>query len=404
MKTAPRVILLLFSIVAIVIILVFWSKQGREQARKALEEGYAAELTQMEDEFVVGCSSEKLTDLREFATLLAKIGEPTVLDLTGAPNLSSFEGVELLPTLESLVAIDCPKLVSANGVTGHPGLRELVLTDSKAFADASAVKNLPSLETLDFSGCEALGFVDVSGVAGIKNLYLSRCREVVSLNVAVVPGLLQLYLDGCGELKTLEGLGELTSLTDLDLSGASRLESIGGVEKLESLIVLDIRNVELSDFSGIGKLPTLRVLRMGGQTALETLAPFSHMESLREIHLEACPNFRSVEGIPPTVSQYAGFTYCPKLKSLAGIEVAKSLEQLDVAGCENLSDVSALASLTNLVQISLVKCRQVTDVSMVEKLDKLVIAMLGGSGVVPASIDELKPANKELIFDFTVTE
>ncbi|MAS94845.1 MAG: hypothetical protein CMO55_16730 [Verrucomicrobiales bacterium] len=421
MKSSARVIVMLFAIVAIVIILLVFSQKSKERARKTLVEDYAAEITEIEmpardpeagdgkevrmiRQLVVGCSSEKLVDLREFGSLMAKVGQPTVLDLTGAPNLQSFQGVEQMSGLESLVAIDCPKLVSAEGVAGHTGLRELVFTDSQAFADASAVKGLPNLDTLDFSGCEALSGVDVSGLSGLKNLYLSRCRNLKVLNVGALSGLLQLYLDGCGGLETLEGLSHLTSLTDLDLSNASSLTQIDGVEELKSLIVLDIRNVALEDFSGIGKLPTLRVLRMGGQDSLETLEPFTHMESLREIHLEACANFRSLKGLPPNVSQYAGFTYCPKLTSLEGVEVATSLEQLDMTGCENLKDISALASLENLIQLSLVKCRQVTDISVIEGLDKLLIAMMGGSGVPPATTEDFEPANKDLILDFTISE
>jgi hypothetical protein len=40
----------------------------------------------------------------------------------------------------------------------------------------------------------------------------------------------------------------------------------------------------------------------------------------------------------------------------------------------------------------------------VEKLPKLRIVMLGGSGVVPVSVEGLPLANEELIFDFTISE
>ena len=78
-------------------------------------------------------------------------------------------------------------------------------------------------------------------------------------------------------------------------------------------------------------------------------------------------------------------------------------EEIDLTGCEALKDVSALQSLPSLVQLSLVKCRQVSDIEIIESMEKLVIVMLGGSGVVPASVKNLKTVNEEIIFDFTVS-
>jgi hypothetical protein len=132
-----------------------------------------------------------------------------------------------------------------------------------------------------------------------------------------------------------------------------------------------------ADFSGIASLPKLRVLRMGGQDAVETLEPFTALATLTELHLEACPNLRSLRGMPPRITQYAGFTHCPKLVSLDGVESAGAIEHLDVTGCVNLGDVAAAAKLTNLVQVSFVKCRGVTAVPFVETLPNLRIVMLG---------------------------
>lgn len=403
MKEAARYLILSFAILVVIAMLVMWKKQDREQAFAELRERFQADISILEKDFAVGCSSALLVDLVEFSDLLARAGEPTILDLTGAPNLESFAGIERLLSVESLIAIDCPKLTSAAGVAKHPAIRELVLTDSRNFSDASAIRDLPLLETVDFSGCEALAEVEVSSLPRLKNLYLSRCRKVTSLDVSGVPALKQLYLDGCSALETLTGLASLAELTDFDVSNASALQSLDGVAALASLVVLDLRNIAIRDFTGIGKLPALRVLRLGGNETIENLEPFSGLTALREIHLEACPNFSSLQGMPPGISQYAGFTHCPKLITLDGIAGAPGIEQLDLTGCEFLQDVTALKDLDELVQLSLVKCRQVSDVSVIEAMEKLIIVMLGGSGVVPAAVEKLKPVNEEIIFDFTVS-
>lgn len=404
MKSIVRLLVFAFAILVVVGILIVWKKQNSAAALATLEKEFAADISITEDGLYVGCSHESLVDLVELAGLLERVGNPTTLDLTGAANLRSLKGTEGLPSLETLIAIDCPRLVSAEGVAFHPRLSDLVFTESAALEDVSAIVGINRLRTLDLSGCARVEAIDLSSLTSLENLYLSRCRALGELDVSSLAGLKQLYLDGCAGLGEIGGLAGLSELTDLDVSNASALRHLEGVGALRSLIVLDIRNVDLSDFSEIGKLPALRVLRMGGQDAIETLEPFSGMETLTEIHLEACPNFHSLRGIPPSISQYAGFTHCPKLESLEGVEAAAGIEQLDLTGCVNLHDVTRVAALKRLLQLSLVKCRQVTDVSFVEGLPELVIAALGGSGVVPASVEELEPANEEIIFDFEVSQ
>lgn len=403
-KDAVRYLILAFAAIATVAILVVWKKNDRASAYEELKQRYGADIVDLGGELTVGCDSELLIDLVDFARVVARAGEPAILDLTGAPKLESLAGIEALPGLRSLVAIDCPRLVSTDGVTRHPKLQELVFVDSRSLSDVSAIRDLPSLETLDLSGCEAVASLGLSGLPKLKNLYLGRCRGLSSLDVSSVPGLRQLYLDGCSEIASVDGLSSLAGLTDLDLSNATALTSLEGISGLESLVVLDLRNVDVEDFSEVGLLPALRVLRMGGQTALESLEPFAGLSSLREIHLEACPNFSSLAGIPSGLTQYVGFTHCPKLETIEGIEVAKGLEQLDLSGSAKVSSIAPVAELDNLVQLSLAGCRSVTDVSPVAGLEKLAVVLLGGSGVVPAAVEKLETANPDIIFDFAVAE
>lgn len=404
MQNAARFTVLFFSLIAIIVILTVWKKRDHKNALSELETRFGADVSIHGDEFYLGCASPILTDLNELAEVVARVGKPTILDLTGAPALRSLSGVEKMPSLNSLVLIDCVALVSAEGVRGHPGLSEIVLTDSVSFAETAAIRDLPRLTTLDFSGCIALTRFEGTNLPLLENLYLSRCQALASLDLTSLPTLRQLYVDGCGGLSALEGLAGLGRLTDLDVSNATRLKGLPGVGSLGELIVLDIRNVEISDFTEIAALPKLRVLRMGGQEKIETLEPLAELLSLRELHLEACPNFRSLKGMPPGISQYAGFTHCPALVSLEGLEVATGLEQLDLTGCTALADVARVGTLTDLVQLSLVQCRQVQDITVVEKLPRLAIVMLGGSGVIPASVESLNLVNKEMIFDFAVSD
>ncbi len=404
MKHAARVSVVVFAIVAVIVILVFWKRADRAQAIGELEQRYEAQISINGDEFYLGCSSPRLETLEELAALAKRVGDPTILDLTGASSLRSLAGAEQLPGLVSIVAIDCPALASLEGVEGHPSLRELVFTDSAALSDASSVRGLPLLRTLDFSGCASLVSLGISDLPSLENLYLSRCRGLRQIDMASFPELRQLYVDGCTDLESIAGIESLSRLTDLDLSNAASLKGLPDVAGLDELVVLDVRSVQIENYSGIASLPKLRVLRMGGQENIETLEPLEPLASLRELHLEACPNLRSLRGMPAGLSQYAGFTRCPRLASLGGIEAAAQLEQLDLTGCENLEDVSAVATLPGLMQLSLAKCPKVVEIGAVAELPKLVIVMLGGSGVPPDAVDALEPRNAELIFDFSVAE
>lgn len=403
-SNAARITVLLVAVAVVVAVLALWKRSDRRAAIRELETRFGAQLSIRGDDFEIGCSSPLLDDLREFAALVRRAGRPTVLDLTGSPSLRSLAGVGVLESLVSIVAIDCPALVSAEGVAGLPRLSEISLLDSANFDDASAIRDLPSLATLDLSGCAALEAIELSGLPSLASLYLSRCRKLRELDLSPVPDLRQLYLDGCGGLVQLDGLGRLSSLTDLDASNATSLATLPGIEQLGRLVVLDLRNVAMEDFSALASLPELRVLRLGGQDAIETLEPFSGLSALRELHLEACPNLRSLRGVPPGLTQYAGFTHCPGLVSLDGLEAAAGLQQIDVGGCAALTNVSAVAELGEVVQLNFAKCRSLTDIRPVEGLAKLVIVFLGGSGVVPAAVESLKLANPDAIFEFAAGE
>jgi len=130
MQPAARLSVIVFAIFAVFVVLVLWKKSDRSQAITELEERFGAQLSITADEFYLGCSSPELKDLTELAELVLRVGKPQILDLTGAPALTSLKGAERLPSLTSIVAIDCPALASAEGVSGLPGLTQLHFTDS----------------------------------------------------------------------------------------------------------------------------------------------------------------------------------------------------------------------------------------------------------------------------------
>ncbi|MCG8601937.1 MAG: hypothetical protein MI807_17480, partial [Verrucomicrobiales bacterium] len=89
MKDAARFVILAFALIAVITVLVMWKKQDRANALDELRERYRADVIDTGDELTIGCASERLVDLVDFAAVVARAGEPAILDLTGAPNLES---------------------------------------------------------------------------------------------------------------------------------------------------------------------------------------------------------------------------------------------------------------------------------------------------------------------------
>ena len=409
-ETAPSrlgskgLILALAGVAVVVLGLFIWKGRQKESAREQLVTEYGALLEQDSDDggwrvtVQLDAAHQDLTDL---SPLLKMAGPISVLDLTGSAELRTFAGIEALDSLKGLIAMSCPKLADVSAVAVLSSLRELVLADATALANPDPIKNLPALETLDLSGTQVAKILIV-GLPRLDSLFVSNVPSLKLIDLTGAESLKQLFLDGCRGLEEIRGLGQNVELTDLNVSSCHGLKHLDGLASLGNLQALDLRNaLEIGNFEEIGKLKSLTVLRLGGQGQVRDLTLFTGLTGLSELHLEGCENLSSLDGIPPSLSSYAGFTFCPSLTSLKGIEAAPELLRLDLGGCKALADISALAAAKQLTELNLGGCSAVTDLSVLAGLDNLSIVQLGGSGVTPASIEPLKKEKPEVIFDFS---
>ena len=431
MNRIARGILIIFAILAVATILIGWKKQDQKKARQILLNTYKVQVDKFGEDILLIANDPKVTSLEKIASLMRRAKtledgtplDPTILDVTGSANLVSMAGAWQFQNLKSIIAIDCPKLKTMDGVTGLQQLNELNIAHNATLADVSAIRGLKSLVTINLTDSPALKELNIEGLPKLKNLYLTSCSGLQSLDVQPFPELRQLYLDSCRKLNHLVGLGSLSNLTDLDMSNCHSLEQINGLEQLKSLVVFDIRNIELADFSVLGGLPELEMLRLGGQANITNLKPFEKLQNLQEIHIEACPNFNSLEGMPKSLSRYAGFVNCPNLTSVKGVSNAsENLTQLDLTGCTNLQDIAEIKTLAELIFVSFASCRKIKNIDQLVDNKNLKIIRLGGSGVTSASIGSViktgpkkggmmlkSPLNKSFspevtVFDFSISE
>ena len=404
-KTGSKGLILALAGVAVVALaLVLWKSGQRDSARERLVSEYGAMLEEDPNGggwIVTLQLDDTHQDLAALLPLLKKAGPVTVLDLSGSPELQDFGGIDALDSLSGLIAMSCPKLADVSGAAVLGSLRELVLADATALENAAPIRNLPALESLDLSGTRVPEFA-VEGLPRLDSLFASNVPALRRLDLSGAESLRQLFLDGCRGLEEIAGLDHAEELTDLDVSSCHELKRLDGLASLKNLQVLDLRNaLKISNFEDIGQVASLSALRLGGQGQVRDLTLLSGLTGLSELHIEGCENLASLEGVPPSLSSYAGFTFCPSLTGLAGIEAARELRQLDLKGCKALRDVSALGALKQLADLNLAGCRAVTDVSVLGGLDNIAIVQLGGSGVPPASVEPLKKAKPDVVFDFS---
>jgi len=111
------------------------------------------------------------------------------------------------------------------------------------------------LKALDFTGCEQLEEVNLSGCSGltdidfskfeqVQKLNLSGCSSFTDIDLSNFEQLQELDLSGCSGLKTLK-VNNLSQLRKLNLSGCSDLTEIdlSGCEQLQKLDISEYKNL-----------------------------------------------------------------------------------------------------------------------------------------------------------------
>ena len=141
-------------------------------------------------------TAKTLTSLASLAAEAEGLG-PTHLSLWWCAALETLDGLEHVPTLESLDALECNRLQDIAPLAGHRALRSLHLSQCKALADVSALASLPELRKLALTHLPVL--TDVSTIAKLDKL------ERVDLHgCAAVPEPLRRRHEGPAEIEALK--------------------------------------------------------------------------------------------------------------------------------------------------------------------------------------------------------
>lgn len=187
-----------------------------------------------------------LQGLRELEWLLFS-GSPQILDLSYFPNLSAFYAT-WSPKITNLC--ECRKL------------EELLLgkfrPSGRSFSELSCATSVKRL-WIRTSPVKSL-----SGIEGMTNLnslelsYFSKLESVEPL-LALRGQLVELELDSCKKIKDWGTLGQMASLTKLQLSRLGSIPSLRFIETLRELEFISFvdTNIEDGDLSVLLELPKL---------------------------------------------------------------------------------------------------------------------------------------------------
>jgi internalin A len=298
-----------------------------ELSAKTDDASFLAELVQLEELYLAGCSFDELPGQLRNLKKLTVFRDESAGDsyLTAYPLL-----VELAVSQPSFAL---PVL---------PSLQKLSIAKIKSSLDLSKIGACPALEQLSIHRSDTLTELpaELAQAKGVKRASFEFLKKIT--NISAVAGLAQLeelelsYLKRLKDLpKDLAGLTQLRKLELSDLNEVSDLSVLGALPALESLRIDDLE--ELQELpKTLAKLNHLRTVELRSSDNLKDISVLESVASLELLSVDYCDTLkqksvaavhnaiasRSDQGTELTTS-YRQFIDGGSYKSLVGKEDAK---------------------------------------------------------------------------------
>ncbi|KAG6469323.1 hypothetical protein ZIOFF_074036 [Zingiber officinale] len=235
-----------------------------------------------------------------------------ISDMPACEGWCWIDDSDLFPSLQRLVIYGCPKLEWLPPLP--PSLTYLTLEEV-------GLTELPSLWELEIN--ESGGNQTTSS---LLNLRISKCNNLISLEEGLLSQNLSniehIYVAGCNELMrmSLKRFENFTSLKELQIKACPKLSLIQ--EEETALLPPSLKTLKLDDSGDLDKL---------------LLGNLYNLTSLTKLEIVKCP--------PRTISSKRTFsplelltiTDCHELRLVEGLEASRSLWELVIRRCPNLS-------------------------------------------------------------------
>ncbi|KAM4072981.1 hypothetical protein ACB094_11G181300 [Castanea mollissima] len=280
------------------------------------------------------------------------------------PQDQSHNSLPLFPLLSNLRISNCPKMTS---MPLFPNLEEslylwnvsskpLQETMSMSFLVPSSSSSLSSSSPLSKLNKMTLSFVkDIESLSAewalysLKQLRIWKCPRLTSMSGAVrnLTSLCELSIDDCEEFDPLRDMHDdgmewrcLICLRELRFEGIPKLKSLPVglqcISILKQLVISNCRNLMT-----LPELTSLEYLGINGcEPNLTSLLEISCLTSLRSLQIEDFPNLITFpESIRNPISlETLSIWYCRKLTTLPNDGCLKSLRELVIRDCRQLSE------------------------------------------------------------------
>ncbi|XLT70923.1 hypothetical protein HN873_027362 [Arachis hypogaea] len=217
------------------------------------------------------------------------------------------------PNLEILHVEWCGELNDfPSYLTCHKSLVKLILFCCSSLETLGSKLEMSSLEELDLSFCTSMRKLAEFGecMKHLSVLSLSETAiEELPTTVGCLVGLKELHLDGCKRLTCLpDSIQKLKSLTLLDLSGCPNvLQSLHFLSSLTSLDTLGLSGCFVTSQESwsfdLGNLASLTDLDLSYNDFIRVPINIHELPRLRCLDLDYCPNLKVLPELPSSIRE-----------------------------------------------------------------------------------------------------
>ncbi|CAL5344868.1 unnamed protein product [Camellia sinensis] len=291
----------------------------------------ACNFKEFHDQSLANLTDLKILDLSRVAVdhLPSNISNPHHLYLNGCTSLSKLECIELLKDLETL-DISKAQVKTLPSLSHLHNLRRLLLSCCSNLEELPDLNSLTKLEVLDLFGCSALTVLQDKSFEQMPHLWKLDLSET--------------------KIKWFPSLSNLSNIRHLLLKKCTGLRVLPPLESLSKLEELNLCGIGLLRETGadfLNNMICLRILDLF-ETLLQQLPSMSNLKTLHELYLKGCPDLTTV----------------PDLKELTKLEV---LDLFETA----VDDLPSLDNFSNLRQLLLRDCPGINEFLQLEMLNLL---------------------------------
>ncbi|XP_020095103.1 disease resistance protein RGA2-like [Ananas comosus] len=318
--------------------------------------------------FLYDCAS--MTSLPP-ATVFPRLSR---LRIWNCKELSSLDGLQSCPSLESLSIDGCASMTSLPPAEVYPRLSELHIRNCKELLSLDGLQALPSLQSLSIEGCDklielSLGVTSTSPTDMVlrppMDLQIRNCKELSSLDgLQALPSLKFLSIEGCDkliELSLLQPPLDLTSTSHtgvellclkIDRQALLRVEALRNLSSVSYLIIRD--GTELTSLDEQWLLQnrnSLQRLEIHEASSLESLpTSMIHLQALRHLFIFDAPLLRTIPELPTSMKSLEISGCRPELKehiegsgkfaNISCVEVTQKFPLRKISGMPHLCTIS----------------------------------------------------------------